>query len=29
MADAWRGRIVSVHQVGSDLRVELAPTGGH
>jgi diaminohydroxyphosphoribosylaminopyrimidine deaminase/5-amino-6-(5-phosphoribosylamino)uracil reductase len=27
IADAWRGRIVSVEQLGDDLRVELAPGG--
>lgn len=27
IADAWRGRIVSVEQLGQDLRVELAPGG--
>jgi diaminohydroxyphosphoribosylaminopyrimidine deaminase/5-amino-6-(5-phosphoribosylamino)uracil reductase len=27
IADAWRGRIVSVEQLGEDLRVELAPAG--
>ena len=27
MADVWRGRVVSVEQVGSDLRVEVEPAG--
>jgi riboflavin biosynthesis protein RibD len=27
IADVWRGRIVSVQQLGEDLRVELAPSG--
>jgi diaminohydroxyphosphoribosylaminopyrimidine deaminase / 5-amino-6-(5-phosphoribosylamino)uracil reductase len=28
LADVWRGRIVSIEQLGEDLRVELAPAGG-
>lgn len=28
LADAWRGRILSVDQLGEDLRIELAPAGG-
>ena len=27
MADVWRGRVVSVEQVGADLRVEVEPAG--
>ncbi|MDQ1377633.1 MAG: diaminohydroxyphosphoribosylaminopyrimidine deaminase [Acidimicrobiaceae bacterium] len=27
MADVWRGRMVSVEQLGPDVRIELAPTG--
>jgi diaminohydroxyphosphoribosylaminopyrimidine deaminase / 5-amino-6-(5-phosphoribosylamino)uracil reductase len=27
MTDLWRGRVVSVRQLGEDLRVELVPRG--
>jgi diaminohydroxyphosphoribosylaminopyrimidine deaminase/5-amino-6-(5-phosphoribosylamino)uracil reductase len=29
MADAWRGRVVSVHRLGADLRIDVDPQPAH